>query len=315
MTVAHKRQSTGRVLLVVNEDASRVTTRDRDAVIEALGGPGSVELAAPGMADDATAICREAAARGHHLVVAYGGDGTVSAAARGLIGSGVPLACIPGGYTNVVARTLGAPRDPVAAARRIATRPPELVERSVALGTIDGRPFLFAFGAGFSAGLIERVEAGGSLKAGLGSVYAAGQVVAEAARVMAGEGPTMTIDAGGREVPAVAAIAQNSDPLTFLGPRPIRISPDAGLEQTGLALAALRSARVRDVARLTAGALSGRSESVVSHPQLAHWPAVREARITSLHPDGVAIEADGDFLGRRPVVELGIAPEKLLLLA
>ena len=41
------------------------------------------------------------------LVVAAGGDGTVSAAARAVAGRGVPLAILPLGTTNNIARSIG----------------------------------------------------------------------------------------------------------------------------------------------------------------------------------------------------------------
>ena len=61
----------------------------------------------------------ELAARAADAVVVFGGDGVVNEVLNGLP-EGVPLGALPGGGTNVFARALGLPRDPLAAAARIA---------------------------------------------------------------------------------------------------------------------------------------------------------------------------------------------------
>jgi YegS/Rv2252/BmrU family lipid kinase len=56
-----------------------------------------------------SAEVRAAVAAGADLVVAAGGDGTVSLVADGLLGQPVPLAIIPAGTANVLARVLDIP--------------------------------------------------------------------------------------------------------------------------------------------------------------------------------------------------------------
>ncbi|RPI31102.1 MAG: YegS/Rv2252/BmrU family lipid kinase [Chloroflexota bacterium] len=60
-------------------------------------------------AGDAARLAKEAAASGVDLVAAYGGDGTQMEVANGLLGTGVPLAILPGGTGNAMAHELDVP--------------------------------------------------------------------------------------------------------------------------------------------------------------------------------------------------------------
>lgn len=99
---------------------------------------------APG---DALRLAREAAAAGAELVLAVGGDGTVNEAARGLLGSGVPLGIVPVGSGNGLARALRIPRSP---ARALAALEGAVVRR-IDVGAVNGVPFLNVAGVGFDA--------------------------------------------------------------------------------------------------------------------------------------------------------------------
>lgn len=60
-------------------------------------------------AGHATALAREAAAKGHGLVLAAGGDGTLGEVTNGLAGTGVTMAPLPLGTANSFARELNMP--------------------------------------------------------------------------------------------------------------------------------------------------------------------------------------------------------------
>ncbi|BAJ26369.1 MULTISPECIES: phosphatase PAP2 family protein [Kitasatospora] len=70
----------------------------------------------PGDPDDCgRAAAERALADGARLVAACGGDGTVTACAEALAGTGATLAVVPCGTGNLLARNLGLPVEPVAA--------------------------------------------------------------------------------------------------------------------------------------------------------------------------------------------------------
>lgn len=64
--------------------------------------------------DAIPAAVRLAIEAGSRIVAAAGGDGTINAVARALIGTDVALGIIPAGTLNTLARALGIPQDPEA---------------------------------------------------------------------------------------------------------------------------------------------------------------------------------------------------------
>ena len=102
------------VFVVLNPMAGSCTAEDvRQALDAHFAAPGAYEIyETTGQDDeDVVATVREAIGRGVGLVVAAGGDGTVSEVAEGLIGTDVPMGIIPVGTANVFAHELGLPLD------------------------------------------------------------------------------------------------------------------------------------------------------------------------------------------------------------
>ena len=106
-----------RALLVVNPAATSTSERARDVLVHALAAELELDVDETGWRGHAAELAARATASGVELVIALGGDGTVNEVVNGLLGDGpfdraVPhpmFAVVPGGSTNVLARTLGLP--------------------------------------------------------------------------------------------------------------------------------------------------------------------------------------------------------------
>lgn len=110
---------------------------------------------------DATRLAREAVDAGCDVVVACGGDGTVSDVADALAGTEVALGTLPAGTTNVWAKELGiSPRLAVAAMQLIGSR---RVRVDLGRSGINGRHhrhFLLMAGLGLDGAVMARVSRG-----------------------------------------------------------------------------------------------------------------------------------------------------------
>ncbi len=96
-----------RVVLVVNPAASSVTTRARVSLEALLSQRHELTVRETMHRGHAITLAREAAAAGADVVFELGGDGTLNEVADGLAGTTTALAVLPGGSTNVFARSLG----------------------------------------------------------------------------------------------------------------------------------------------------------------------------------------------------------------
>ena len=111
---------------------------DRSSVEAALRSAGIAGRARWLDADKLSQQAEAAVAEGAKLVVAGGGDGTISAVAGALAGSDTRLGILPLGTLNHFARDLGIPFDPDAAARLIA----QGRDRRVDVAEVNGRVFI-----------------------------------------------------------------------------------------------------------------------------------------------------------------------------
>ena len=304
-----------RMLVIVNPYATTVSDRLRNLVVYALGSRYAVEAIDTQERGHAVQITREAASEGYDVVVAFGGDGTVNEAANGLCGSKTPLTALPGGSTNVWARTLGIPNDVVDATEHLLRMADEFEPFPVDLGRVDERHFVFAAGAGLDASVVERVDAHPYRKAHFGAWYYSACAVDIFMRRYLVNPPRVRVMAGDRVQEGVTAVVQNSDPFTYFRKRPIRVVEPAGLGQGSLSIGVLKRATAPELLTLIPRLLSGRARSVMRHRQIESLPEVSTARVESVDDRPFPVQVDGDYIGEFSEVEFGVKPGGLLAVA
>jgi diacylglycerol kinase (ATP) len=162
-----------------------------------------VELAPTSAPNHAQEIAAQAVEHQRELVIACGGDGTVNEIINGLAGSRVPMALLPAGTANILAKELRIPWDIPHAARLI----PDGVVRRIALGVANhvnggastfvppgGRYFLSVGGAGPDGAIVNAVDPTLKKKTGVLAYWAEGM-----RQLVQYDFPEMIVHSGGQQ--------------------------------------------------------------------------------------------------------------------
>jgi diacylglycerol kinase family enzyme len=311
-----------RALLVVNPAATTASPRTREVLLAAIEGELKLEVVETAYRGHATELAHQARLDGLDTVIALGGDGTVNEVVNGLLSEGphpgVPdLAVVPGGGTNVFARALGIPRDPVEATGALLRAMREGTRRRVGLGKVDDRWFTFNAGLGWDAEVVDEVDklrrtkqartsARDYANAALRRFFAGTDRRHPALTVRYPDQPELDDDEGLHLV-----MVANTAPWTYLGARPIGPFPRASFE-TGLDLYALRTLRTVATLRQVRQVLSRRQTEPRGRAALnRHDMGVIE--VTAERQ--VALQVDGEPLGTRDRVVFRAVPEALRVVA
>ena len=294
-----------RVLLLVNASASAVTARGRVVIQKALSADHELKVAETSRRGHATRLAQGAAASNTDVVVVLGGDGTLNEAANGLAGTATALAVLPGGSTNVFARTIGMANDPIEATGQLMTALAAGSRRRVGLGSANGRYFLFHVGIGFDAAVVEQVEKRGALKRYAGHPLFVWSTVVTWARHYDRTQPRFAVRfADGSLVDdGYFGICLKTSPYTYLGNRPLRVGTEANLDSR-LVMVTFRSLALGRLLSAVASAL-GSGRRLRRDRLIDQRSNLESFTITGHGP--VPYQLDGDYLGE--VDELAIRYE------
>jgi diacylglycerol kinase family enzyme len=300
-----------RVLLIVNLTASAVTARRRVEIKRILAADHKLEVAETSRRGHAARLARAAALDGVDVVAVLAGDGTLNEAADGLANTITALAPLPGGSTNVFARSLGVAYDPVEAANRLVTSLRNVQFRRIGLGSASGRRFLFHLGLGFDAAVIAQVERRSFLKRHLAHPLYVVAAVNTWFRHYDRSRPRFRVTLGSGEVVGDSgfAIVSNTSPYTYLGRRPIVPAPGAGLEQP-LTVTMFHALEVPLILRGAASALTT-SYMITHHPKIAQLEGVESLAVVGDGP--FPFQVDGDHLGETEHLDVRWEPDALTL--
>ena len=231
-------------------------------------------------------IVRRRLRDGFDLVVAAGGDGTVSSVGDGLVGSSIPLGIIPAGTGNLIARELDIPVEAEAAVALIAGAHRT---RKIDAMRIGGRAYVLNVSVGISASVIG--ETTRKSKSRFGRIAYFGTALL---KVLSSKPRYLVVEVDGKTHPvrAVEVTIMNCGGLgKLLYPK----GPDIRIDDGHLGVWILRMKTLRDYLRYAIGVGAG-------------WPVNREAQFIRVEKTvsirskrSMPVQADGDIIGTTPV--------------
>lgn len=314
----------GRLTLIINPVASSVTRQRASMVRSALARAGDVTVVETERREHATELARRAAQTGVGAVVVLGGDGAVNEVANGLAGTETALAPLPGGSTNVYARTLGYDRRLSRAVDQLLDALSAGWSRRLALGLVDSgsadvgpveeRRFCFHAGLGFDAAVVEWVDGRPSfLKRHAASPLFVSGTAETWRRTRNLHSLQFDLELDGETIVEGVrfAIVSNTSPYTFLGRRRMLVAP-GGPAEGALALTALTSLTLRALTGAIGSAL-GTAKKLQLQENVEYRPEVKTLTLRAEEP--VPYQVDGEYLGRATELRFTCEPESLKVIS
>jgi len=302
-----------RLLLIVNPTASSMTPRRRVQIQKMLGKNHRLEVAETYRRGHATRLARSAAAEGIDVVIVAAGDGTLNEAANGLVGTQTALAPLPGGSTNVFARTLGIPNSVGPATNLLLESLATKSIKRVGVGIANERHFLFHLGVGFDAGVIAQVERHHWIKRWFAHSVFAVTTANSYFRNFDRTHPPYRVELPNKQSVGEGffSVVSNTRPYAFFGIRPLTITRDAGFDRA-LALTMFRKFDYLSTLAAVASAI-GSGKRLSKNKAVLQMADLSDLSFVATHGP-FPYQVDGDFLGEVERLEVSYVPNSLSLI-
>lgn len=288
------------IILISNPAAKGFSQRKIEHACRFLGSKGcKVERVFTNRKGEATDLARDAAAKAPSLIIAAGGDGTINEVVNGVAGSEVPVAILPLGTTNVLAKELDIPEDVTDAMAVAIERTPQIIS----LGKIElirpssfiPRYFVLMAGIGYDG------EAVFGINESLKKISGKGAYVFSGIKTLFNFDPEeLLFTINGKTYTGYSAIIGNA--AKYGGQ--FKVTPHAKLTEPYLDVCIFKGRRSSDILRYVFG--------IATNSHLS-FRDVEYIKTKSIEINGTAhIQIDGDYFGMTPA-KIHVAPDALRL--
>jgi diacylglycerol kinase (ATP) len=302
------------IILISNPTAKRASGRKVAKASHFLKSRGyKVEVLFTEKKGDAESFARKAVDKSPSLIIAAGGDGTFNEVINGIAGSEIPMAILPFGVTNVLAKELGIPEN-VEGAMELAVN---CTPKRVSLGKIvrsyeaneNNPPFppLLKVGEGgfryfcLMAGIGFDGEAVFGINKTLKRIAGKGAYIYSGIKTLFRFNPAeLTFNIDGKTYSGYSAIIGK---VAKYGGN-FKVTPDARLAEPALYICLLKGKKRLDILRYVFGIITGRH---------LRFNDVEYIKARSIEISGNAhIQLDGDYFGMAPA-KVEVVPDTLRL--
>jgi len=288
------------IVLIFNPIATKASGRKIARASHFLKSKGyKAEIFFTEQKGHAESLAREAVKKSPSLIIAAGGDGTFNEIVNGIAGSEIPMAILPLGTTNVLAKELGLP-ETVDDALEVALNG---TPKTVSLGKIYitchsslvTRYFLLMAGIGFDGEAVFRINE--TIK----KISGKGAYIFSGLKTLSAFNPDkLILDMDGKTYTGYSVIISK---VAKYGGN-FKITPDARLTDPFFYVCLFKGKGRLDILRYVTGIVAGKHLG---------FRDVEYVRAKNINVEGDAhIQIDGDYFGRSPA-RIEVVPDTVRL--
>jgi YegS/Rv2252/BmrU family lipid kinase len=289
------------IILIANPVALKASDKKVAMASYYLQSKGhEVEVLFSDKRGDAEELARKSLYRRPSLIIAAGGDGTFNEVVNGIAGAEIPVAILPLGTTNVLARELGIPENVQGAMEKALRKNPH----SVALGKITltesipplSRFFILMAGIGYDGMAVQGTSSMLKKLSGQGAYIFSGMKT-----LLHFHPSLLSFAVDGKHYEGYSGIIGNAAKYggTF------SVTPDARLSEPVLYVCIFKGRKRVDIVRYVFGILTG---THLKYRDVEYLRAEQVSITGSAH-----IQIDGDYFGMTPA-KVEIVPNALNLI-